>query len=67
MGIDLDSSFTEYLTQLVEEGIIPESRIDESVRRVLILKDTLGLFENPVPALDDPLIKVCFIADMHIF
>lgn len=55
--VPTDSSFPQYLIQLVEEGIIPESRIDESVRRVLALKDKLGLFENPVPALDDPLIK----------
>ena len=32
---------------LVREGRIPESRIDESVRRILKVKFELGLFENP--------------------
>ena len=33
--------------ELVREGRIPESRIDESVRRILTAKFQLGLFENP--------------------
>jgi beta-glucosidase len=42
-------SFFEHLTSLVEDGEIPESRIDASVRRILRLKFALGLFENPTP------------------
>jgi beta-glucosidase len=34
----------ELVVQLVEEGRIPESRIDESVRRILRDKERLGLF-----------------------
>lgn len=37
----------EQIVQLVNEGRIPESRIDESVRRLLDLKFRLGLFDNP--------------------
>ena len=33
--------------ELVEEGSIPESRLDESVRRILRDKFRLGLFDNP--------------------
>jgi beta-glucosidase-like glycosyl hydrolase len=55
---NLDSTFTEYLVQLVEEGEVSMQRIDDSVRRVLEMKDKLGLFENPVPALSDPLLEV---------
>ena len=33
--------------ELVREGRIPESRIDESVRRILTAKFQLGLFEHP--------------------
>ncbi|WP_437773322.1 glycoside hydrolase family 3 protein [Arthrobacter sp. KNU40] len=36
----------ELVVQLVESGRIPESRIDESVRRLLREKFVLGLFDN---------------------
>ena len=39
--------WNEYVCGLVREGRIPESRIDESVRRILGLKFRLGLFEQP--------------------
>ena len=39
--------FTDAVVELVREGRIPESRIDESVRRILRVKFALGLFENP--------------------
>lgn len=35
------------IAQLVRDGRIPESRIDESARRILRVKFELGLFENP--------------------
>ena len=35
------------IAQLVRGGRIPESRIDESARRILRVKFELGLFENP--------------------
>jgi len=52
-GIDMsmvpsDISFFEHLTALVEDGEIAESRIDESVRRILRLKFALGLFDDPM-------------------
>jgi beta-glucosidase len=39
--------WNKYVCELVREGKIPESRIDESVRRILNVKFRLGLFENP--------------------
>ena len=39
--------WNEYVTELVKEGRIPESRIDESVRRILDVKFRLGIFEHP--------------------
>lgn len=39
--------WNEMVVELVQEGRIPESRIDESVRRILEIKFRLGLFENP--------------------
>src|SRR5712664_1642964 len=53
-GIDMsmvpsDYSFADLLFQLVQEGKVPVSRIDEAVRRVLSVKFALGLFEHPAP------------------
>ena len=38
---------TDYLIDLVKNGQITEVRIDESVRRILLNKFELGLFDNP--------------------
>jgi beta-glucosidase len=51
-GIDMsmvptDYSFSDNLIALVKEGAVPQSRIDEAVRRILRVKFELGLFENP--------------------
>ena len=51
-GIDMsmvpyEVSFCDYLKELVEEGEVPMSRIDDAVARVLRLKYRLGLFDKP--------------------
>lgn len=53
-GIDMsmvpvDYSFFDYLVELVNEGEVPMSRIDEAVYRILKLKFDLGLFDNAYP------------------
>src|SRR5215216_125210 len=53
-GIDMsmvpnDYSFADHLLALVKEGAVPQSRIDEAVRRILRVKFELGLFEKPMP------------------
>lgn len=53
-GVDMsmvpyDFSFYNYLLELVNEGAVPMSRIDEAVSRILAVKMQLGLFENPYP------------------
>ena len=58
-GLDMsmvpyDFSFSNYLIELVKEGKIPESRIDQSVKRILQVKFRLNLWENPYP---DPELK----------
>lgn len=40
-------TFEQTLTSLVETGEVPESRIDDAVRRILTKKFELGLFEHP--------------------
>ena len=57
-GIDMsmtpnDYSFNNALIALVKEGSVEESRLDESVRRILITKRKLGLFETPYPNFED--------------
>ena len=49
-GVDMDMesyAYVNHLKELVEEGKVKESVIDEMVRNVLRLKFRLGLFENP--------------------
>ena len=53
-GIDMsmvpnDYSFADLLVALVKEGAVPQSRIDEAVRRILLVKFELGLFDKPMP------------------
>src|ERR1043165_2124173 len=53
-GIDMsmvpnDYSFADNLVALVKEGSVPQSRIDEAVRRILRVKFELGLFDKPMP------------------
>lgn len=52
--VPLDYSFADHLIALVKEGAVPQSRIDEAVRRILRVKFELGLFDKPVP---DPALK----------
>lgn len=40
--------FIGILTKLVESKVIPMSRIDDAVSRILRVKFTMGLFENPL-------------------
>ncbi len=51
-GIDMSMipynfDFCDYLIQLVNEGEVKMSRIDDAVRRILKMKMELGLFEKP--------------------
>ncbi len=57
-GIDMamvptDLDFTKYLLELIKEGQVPMSRIDEAVRRILRVKIQLGLFEKAQYAMTD--------------
>jgi beta-glucosidase len=53
-GVDMSMvpynfKFATMLVELVKDGEVPMSRIDEAVRRILKVKVDLGLFENPIP------------------
>lgn len=53
-GVDMsmvpnDFSFFDLLKEAVQKNEVPLSRIDDAVKRILLLKLKLGLFENPYP------------------
>jgi beta-glucosidase len=54
-GVDMNMvpyeyvNFIETMKEAVNNGDIPESRVDEAVRRILRVKFALGLFEHPMP------------------
>lgn len=57
-GVDMamvpyDVRFADYLIELVKEGEVTESRINEAVRRILQLKIDLNLFEKPYWSFSD--------------
>ncbi|UQZ36453.1 beta-glucosidase BglX [Paenibacillus sp. PK3_47] len=54
-GVDIDmmtTSYINHLPELVQEGLVDEKLIDEAVLRILELKESLGLFENPMRGAD---------------
>ena len=51
-GIDMvmetyDPEAADLICELVREGLVKQSRVDDAVRRILRLKYRLGLFDNP--------------------
>ena len=57
-GIDMsmvpvDTDYPKLLKELVEEGTVPMSRINEAVTRILLLKKDLGLFDQAYYDFDD--------------
>ena len=49
-GLDIEMGSSVYaglLPKLVREGVVSEEKLDESVLRVLELKNKLGMYENP--------------------
>ncbi len=66
-GIDMNmvpygyQRFINTLTQAVEKGDVPQTRIDDAVRRILTVKFALGLFERPMS--DPTLLDIVGIDD----
>ncbi len=46
--VPMDLEFTAILIDLIKTKEIPMSRIDDAVRKILMMKKELGLFEKPV-------------------
>ncbi len=54
-GLDLSMQsgfYDRHLAALVEAGEVPMTVLDESVRRILRLKEAIGLFDDPYRSLD---------------
>ncbi|MFO1468598.1 MAG: glycoside hydrolase family 3 N-terminal domain-containing protein [Steroidobacteraceae bacterium] len=54
-GVDMSMQsglYSKYLPGLVRSGAVTMARIDEAVRRVLTVKQALGLFDAPYASLD---------------
>jgi beta-glucosidase len=68
-GTDMDmeaDAYWKHLPDLVERGGVPESVIDESVRRILRIKFTLGLFLAPYRWTDTAVEKSRLLDPDHI-
>ena len=55
MEMDMQGNiYHDYLAELVQEGKVKESQIDDCVRSILRMKYRLGLFENPYVPEEEP-------------
>lgn len=49
-GCDIEmcsNTYFKHIKELIDEGVFSEEKLDESVMKILKLKEKLGLFENP--------------------
>ncbi|MBP8238421.1 MAG: glycoside hydrolase family 3 C-terminal domain-containing protein, partial [Saprospiraceae bacterium] len=68
-GVDMDMQgavFYNHLEQLIREGKVKESRVDDAVRRILRMKFMLGLFENPYKYSDTEREKRVILSPEHL-
>lgn len=67
-GVDIEmmtSCYVGHLKELVESGKVDEKLLDESVMRILTLKEKLGLFDNPYRGADEALEKKLIMSAEH--
>ena len=68
-GIDMDMTSQKYVNlipYLVESGKISEEKLDNAVRRVLMLKKKAGLLDNPFAYLNTDTEKMELLSDRNI-
>lgn len=54
-GVDISMQsglYSRYLPELVRSGAVPMAVVDRAVRRVLMLKEAVGLFDQPFRSID---------------
>lgn len=67
-GVDIEMVSTTYYRnarKLIEAGKLAEKQIDRAVLRVLMLKEELGLFDNPYKDADEESEKKYILCDEH--
>ncbi len=67
-GVDMDMQghvYSEELLNLVNEGVIPKSMVDDAVRNILRLKFELGLFEDPYRYCNEQREQEILLSDEH--
>ncbi|OHV08032.1 beta-glucosidase BglX [Kushneria phosphatilytica] len=67
-GVDMDMQDGYYLDELgglVESGEVAEARIDQAVRRILLVKAALGLLEDPYRYSDRERERTSILTDAH--
>ncbi len=57
--------FIGYLIELVQEGIVPQTRIDDAVRRILRVKSAMGLLDKSRSQLADRSLQAAFGSAEH--
>ena len=68
-GSDMDMesrAYIRYLPALVREGKVPESVVNEAVRRILIKKFEMGLFDDPFRFCDEAKEKLEWSNEAHL-
>lgn len=68
-GCDMDmegNCYVAHLKELVEEGTVDESLVDDAVRRVLEVKKRLGLFDDPYRYGSEELEESLLLSDEHL-
>jgi len=67
-GSDVDMVSGAYSTELVglvEDGVVDEALVDQAVRRLLVFKGALGLFEDPYRYFDEERQSQRILSDEH--
>jgi beta-glucosidase len=68
-GCDMDmegNCYIRHLEELVEEGTVDEALVDEAVRRVLQVKERLGLFDDPYRYCNEEREEALLLSDEHL-
>lgn len=61
----MSSTYIHCIPALVQTGELTEEKVDKSVRRVLKMKEQLGLFENPTFGADAEKAKALCLCETH--
>lgn len=67
-GVDIEmmtECYVNHVKDLINSGALEEKLLDESVLRILTLKNKLGLFENPHRAADEQQEKEVILSESH--